>query len=448
MTLAANLAIHPDARSGESTMARVYEFLGRFVSYPSEYAHVAHAAWIVHAHLMDRWDSTPRLAFLSPEPGSGKSRALEVTETLVPRPVNTVNVSPAYLFRKIAGEEGPPTVLFDEIDTVFGPKARENEELRGWLNAGHRRGATAGRCVVRGKVIETEELPAYAAVALAGLGWLPDTILTRSVVIRMRRRHNGEKVEPFRLRLVRNEADVIRRMIESWAARQPRQINWQHLYLPETIQDRDADVWEPLIAVADLVGGEWPSRVRDAAVALVTASKETEPTLGIRLLADLRVIFDTDNQLQTNTIVAALVGDEEGPWQDLRGRPLDSRSLANLLKQYEVKPRQLWFGPRQARGYARADFEDVWRRYLPPLSAEHVVSVTNVTGQCDSDSVTDVTDVTRFSQSSVEGVTCDHCGATGGILECAFGSAAVRLHRDCITLWSEYQNALEVDGGR
>jgi hypothetical protein len=171
-------------------MARVVDFLHRFVSYPSEHAHIAHALWCVHTHLMDRWESTPRLAFLSAEPASGKTRALEITELLVPNPVVAVNVSPAYLFRKVGSEQGV-TLLYDEIDTVFGPKARENEELRGLLNAGHRKGAVAGRCVVRGKNIETEEIPAYAAVAMAGLGWLPDTILSRSVIIRMRRRHAG-----------------------------------------------------------------------------------------------------------------------------------------------------------------------------------------------------------------------------------------------------------------
>src|SRR5690349_3706547 len=188
------LALESDARAGEGVLAQLYEFLGRFVSYPSEHAQVAHALWCVHAHLMDKWESTPRLAFLSAEPASGKTRALEITELLVPNPVVAVNVSPAYLFRKVGGGAGV-TLLYDEIDTVFGPKARENEELRGLLNAGHRKGAVAGRCVVRGKNIETEEIPAYAAVAMAGLGWLPDTILSRSVIIRMRRRHAGERVD-------------------------------------------------------------------------------------------------------------------------------------------------------------------------------------------------------------------------------------------------------------
>ncbi len=116
-----------------------------------------------------------------------------MTELLVPTPVEAVNVTPAYLFRKVGADEAKPTILFDEIDTVFGPKAKENEEIRGLLNAGHRRGAVAGRCVVHGKTVTTEEIPAYCAVALAGLGWLPDTILTRAVIIRMRRRGPSER---------------------------------------------------------------------------------------------------------------------------------------------------------------------------------------------------------------------------------------------------------------
>ena len=173
---------------GAATLDEVEAFLRRFVAYPSTHAAVAHVLWVVHTHLMDAWESTPRIAFLSPEPGSGKSRALEAMELLVPNPIQAVNVTPAYLFRKVGSEDGPPTVLYDEIDTVFGPKAKENEEIRGLLNAGHRRSGVAGRCVVRGNQVFTEEIPAYCAVALAGLGGLPDTILSRCVVIRLRRR--------------------------------------------------------------------------------------------------------------------------------------------------------------------------------------------------------------------------------------------------------------------
>jgi hypothetical protein len=366
-----------DARRGEIVLDRVHDFLGRFVAYPSAHAQIAHALWIVHAHLMDKWDSTPRLAFLSPEPGSGKTRALEITELLVPRAVANINVSPAYLLRKVGSPGARPTILYDEIDTVFGPKAKDNEEIRGLLNAGHRRGAVAGRCVIRGKTIETEEIPAYAAVALAGLGWLPDTLLSRSVVIRMRRRKQSEPVEAFRRRVHAVEGEALRREIATWAASQTGPIAWPAM--PAGIADRDADVWEPLLAVADLAGGDWPRHARVTAVTLVTASREAEPSLGVRLLADLRVAFADAAFMTTVQILAALHGMEEAPWGDLYGKPLDSRGLARRLGQYGIKPEVTRVGATTVRGYQRATLEDQWSRYLGAPAATSVTSVTSET---------------------------------------------------------------------
>jgi Protein of unknown function (DUF3631) len=390
------VALQNDARQGEIMLRRVTDFLSRFVSYPCEHSLTAHALWIVHTHLMDTWDSTPRIAFLSAEPSSGKTRALEVTELLVPRPVTAVNVSPAYLFRKVADEKGAPTILYDEIDTVFGPKAKENEEIRGLLNAGHRKGAVAGRCVVRGATVLTEEIPAYSAVALAGLGWLPDTILSRSIIIRMRRRKTGERVEPYRRRLHAAGGEVVRQMIHVWAAGMSGSITWPEL--PPQIEDRDADVWEPLIAVADAVGGEWPARARKAAVALVSASKEVEPSLGIRLLADLKMVFGNDDQLSTDILLHRLHGLNEAPWNDLKGKPLNDRGLAHRLRQYGVKPQTIRLGDATPRGYKREDLFDAWARYLPPPPVTSKTSKTSATAQdfqevIVADDVSDVADI-------------------------------------------------------
>ena len=115
-----------DKVNAQELFQKVEKFLGRFVCYPSEHARIAHVLWVAHAHCMDAWESTARLAALSPEPASGKTRLLEVTALLVPNPIEAVNMSVAYLFRKVGGEDGLPTILFDEIDTVFGPKAKEN----------------------------------------------------------------------------------------------------------------------------------------------------------------------------------------------------------------------------------------------------------------------------------------------------------------------------------
>jgi hypothetical protein len=348
---------------------------------------------------MEAWESTPRLAFLSPEPGSGKTRALEVTELLVPRPVEAVNVTPAYLFRKVASEEGRPTILFDEIDTVFGPKAKDNEEIRGLLNAGHRRGAVAGRCVVRGKLVETEEIPAYCAVALAGLGALPDTILTRAIVIKMRRRAPDETVEPFRRRVHAPEGENLREKLTAWAEHAAPALAEAWPAMPDGIVDRDADVWEAMLAVADSAGGSWPERARVTAVTLVTQSKAGTPSLGIKLLQDIFTIIGDQDQIATERLLEELHKIEESPWGDMRGKPLDPRGLAKRLKEYDIKPATIRLAVTTAKGYRRSDFLDAWSRYLPQtLGYVEGLASTAVTetglGQPHYRSVTAVTSVT------------------------------------------------------
>jgi hypothetical protein len=363
---------------GAALLEDVRAFLIRFISYPSAEASVAHALWIAHAHLMEAWESTPRIAFLSPEPASGKTRALEVTELLVPRPVEAINVSPAYLFRKVASDDGAPTILHDEIDTVFGPKARENEEIRGLINAGHRRGAKTGRCVVRGKIVETEEIDAFCAVALAGLGWLPHTLMTRSVVIRMRPRTPGERIEPYRRRVHSADGLALRARLETWAFKVEGSVAATWPNMPVGIQDRDADVWEALIAAADAAGGDWPGFARQAAVALVAESRDNTPSLGVRLLADLRTVFVGD-AMRTNDILIALHALEESPWGDLKGKPLNPRGLAIRLRQYRITSRKVRFGAGTAWGYLRSDFIDSWDRYLSPSRQESGTSGTSGT---------------------------------------------------------------------
>ena len=370
---------------GAAVLGQIRDFLTRFVVYPSAHAAVAHALWIAHTHLMDVWDSTPRLAFLSPEPGSGKTRSLEVSELLVPRPISAVNATPAYLFRKVSAKEGPPTILFDEIDTIFGPKAKENEEVRGMLNAGHRRGATAGRCIIRGKEVLTEELPAFCAVAIAGLGNLPDTILSRAVIVRMRRRSPDEIVKPFRRRTEEAEGTRLRERLEVWTAAVRDRLTGVWPEMPLGIADRDADVWEPLLGVADAAGGEWPNLARVAAVALVAEAKESSPSLGVRLLADLRQVFGDHLALSTNTILEALVTMEEAPWADIKGSPINARRLSNYLKPYGVSSCTFRDGSKTPKGYRREDLHDAWLRYLPQSPTASETSATPATGNGKAD---------------------------------------------------------------
>jgi hypothetical protein len=373
---AQRLAGTPLLGTGDQLLAEIHRYLGRFVAYPSPHAQVAHALWIVHAHLMEAWESTPRLAFLSPEPGSGKSRALEVMELLVPRAVEAVNATPAYLFRRVSAEGGPPTILFDEIDTIFGPKARENEEIRGMLNAGHRRHSVSGRCVVRGKKVFTEELPAYCAVALAGLGHLPETILRRSIVIRMRRRAPNERIEPYRRRVTKAEGDDLHARLADWAATKLEDLSQARPEMPAGIEDRNADVWEALLAVADAAGGEWPGMARSAAVAFVTQAQETSPSVGVLLLRDLQALFNGRSAMTTVEIIEGLCALTESPWSDFKGKPLDARTLSRLLAPYEIAAKTIRVAGGTPRAYRREDMLDAWQRYLSPQGQKSETSET------------------------------------------------------------------------
>ncbi|OBJ00363.1 hypothetical protein A5660_25050 [Mycobacterium alsense] len=395
-----------DDPDGAQLIDDLHAFLARFIVYPSQFHSEAHALWIAHCWWMDHWESTPRIAFLSPEPGSGKSRALEVTEPLVPRPVHAVNTTSAYLFRKVSDPLGRPTILYDECDTLFGPKAKEHEEVRGMINAGHRKGAVAGRCIVRGKVVETEELPAYAAVALAGLDDLPDTMMSRSVIVRMKRRAPTESVDPWRRRINTPEAAELFKRLQDWsAAAAPLENGWPDM--PSGVEDRDADIWEALLAVADLAGGHWPQTARAAAVALVAESKVASPSLGILLLSDIRDVFKSTgrDRLPTADLLTELNDLDESPWGVIRkGEPLNARGLANRLGRYGIGPRKYRDGEDTVRGYVSAEFEDAWSRYLgsPPPDVEHPEQQ-----EPEQASAADVPDVPDSMEADLDGASPD-----------------------------------------
>ena len=362
------LAFRPHVTKSDKldvVLTELEKFLRRFVIYPNEQARVAHVLWIAHTHLMDVWDSTPRLAFLSPEPGSGKSRALEVTALFVPRPIESVNATPAYIFRKIGDPSGRPTLLYDEIDTVFGDKAKHaNEEIRGLLNAGHRKAGKAGRCVLKGKEYSTEELPAYCAVALAGLGYLPDTILTRSIVIKMQRRASNEHVEPFRERVHKLESVELYERLAHCMSMLEDQIGDPYPELPKSIEDRNADVWEGLVAIADRASLEWYEKACNAAVSLVADSRDMKASLSVQLLSDIRKLFAVE-VLPTEVLIKRLLELDESPWNDLQGKSIDPRVLSKLLKPFGIESKTIRVGSSTPRGYLRQDFFDSWNRYLP-----------------------------------------------------------------------------------
>ena len=360
---------------GPQLLGELHAALTRYVVLPSPEAADAVVLWIVATHAVQAWNCAPRLDITSPVKRCGKSRLLDIIEATCHDPLLTVNISPAALVRSIG--QDPPTLLLDETDTVFGPKAAENnEDLRGILNAGHSR----NRPYIRWDVATrgTEHCPTFAMAALAGIGALPDTITDRAVVVPMRRRAPGEVVDRYRDRRDGAPLRELGARLGTWVRAHLDELRDAEPDMP--VEDRAADTWEPLIAVADLAGGDWPARARKAAVVL-TAEDDTDTSLGARLLADLRDVFGNEDRLHGETILGALRKIGEAPWGDYFGHEMNARDLAKLLKPYGVKACDVKVDGVTKRGYRREHLHDPWTRYLPPAQGGSATSATSATAQ-------------------------------------------------------------------
>jgi Protein of unknown function (DUF3631) len=359
---------------GAALLSDVQTFVRRFCAFPDQHALAAVTVWAAHAHMVQHFHTTPRLALLSPEVGSGKTRVLEVLDLLVPQSMFCLSASPAAIFRTLSKD--PITLLVDECDTIFTRRGKDdsNEDLRALLNAGYKRGATIPRCV--GPKHDVQNFAVFCATVLAGLGDLPDTIMSRSVIIRMRRRAPGEHIEPFRTREHAAEGHALRERIARWAALVGPRAGDAWPTLPDGIVDRPAEIWEPLLAAADAAGGDWPQIARDACIEMCKRSQDSRVSLGVRLLADLRTIFGTADAMTTEDILGRLCSgteyglDADAPWSELHGKPLGVRGLASMLKRYGVSSLKVKVAGRALQGYRREHLWDAWVRYLSPVSVQ------------------------------------------------------------------------------
>lgn len=355
MTLVTVHDASPEGDSPEHVLSEVADFIANHVVLPDEHTLTAVVLWVFHCHLIDHADSTPRLGFMAPEKGCGKTRAQEVIETLVPNPLRSSTVTTAVLFRSIGSDE-PPTVFLDEVDAVWTGKGI-NEELRALVNSGHRRGNDALRMVGEGANQKMRKFGTFAPVCMAGIGELPDTITDRSIIVNMRRRLPHEKVARWRFRQGLIDGGLLRERIIT-AARSLTLPDEPEV--PESVEDRAADVWEPLLAVAEAVGGDW-HRAAVVACEVLTAAQPTTISAGVRLLTDIRTIWTAGaTAMPTGEILRRLHVLDESPWgQD---PPLTARRLALMLRRYGVQPDRT----STERVYQRSVFTDPWARYCPP----------------------------------------------------------------------------------
>lgn len=374
------------ADEGAALLDDLSAAIGRYVVLPSDEALTAVTLWVAASHIQPALQHAPRLAVVGPTKGCGKSRVLDVLHETVHQPMMTVNTSPAVVFRVIG--KNPPTLLVDEADTIFGPKAGDKEDLRGLLNAGHQRNRPAWR--ISGPEHKPTAFPTFAMAALAGIGDLPDTIMDRAVVIRMQKRKPGERITPFRSRYSLPELHALRDRLTAWLA--PLRSTAAGLVPQMPVEDRAADTWEPLVIVADLAGGHWPSRVRAACLAMTRNEvvQDELTTLKTRLLRDVRRVFEQEGHkeaLRSQDLLAALVQDAEAPCAEYGTKGLNAYHLANLLRDFGISPANHRFeNGRQAKAYARNQFLDAWARYCPDPAqpapaAEETVPARRVPGK-------------------------------------------------------------------
>jgi Protein of unknown function (DUF3631) len=381
-------------------------FAARYVVFPGESERVALVLWTAHSHALRGSHATPYLLIVSPEKRSGKTRVAEVLELLVARPWRVTGASEAAIFRKIAQDR--PSLILDEIDAIFGSYSERTEPLRAILNAGNRPGAVVARCVGE-KGDQVRDFPVYCAKCLVGIDRgdrIPDTIRDRAVTIRMRRKTDAEPTEKFRYRFVSGEIEPLAVRLAGWGDAASELLLAADPELPPELDDRAAEAWEALVAIADLAGGEWPYRAREAAVELSGDDDFAEESHGTMLLGAVRDAFGDSDRMATSDLLATINADEElpfGGWRD--GSGLDSRRLAKLLRPFGVRPKVIRLDDGTTpRGYTREMLADAWARWLPtPLTeaqqAQQAQQATEAATQepLELADVADVADVALIS---------------------------------------------------
>jgi hypothetical protein len=348
----------PSRDDGAELLEEIKTFLTRYMVLPSGAVADLLAVWTLHTHAIVVAYATPYLRITSATRECGKTVLMEILATLVRRGWHAVNPSAAVLFRKIDREQ--PTLLLDEMDNF---PLDDRRDALAVLNAGYKRGAMVDRCKENG---DLESFSAFSAKAYAGIDErrLVDTLLSRSITIRLEKRLRSDAIEPWIGQDGEELAELLRERAEAWAKQ-----NLEHLdprpVLPDSIINRAAEVWRPLLAIADRVGGDWPTRIRRAAEVLATGGDDAdEQDALVLLLSDIRDAFGEATVISTANMLAFLNGLDESPWgARRRGEGLDARGLARMLRPFKIRPRSVR-AEGGSKGYHLEQFEDVFARHL------------------------------------------------------------------------------------
>ncbi|MCK4518003.1 DUF3631 domain-containing protein [Candidatus Babeliales bacterium] len=346
-------------------------------------------AWVVLTYCYDAFRILPMLGIVSPVKRCGKTTLLEILQGLTNKGLTASNISPAAVYRTI--EKYSPTLLVDEADTFL----KDNDELRGVLNSGHTK-ATAFVVRVVGENHEPVKFSTWGPKAVAMIGTLPDTLHDRSVVVSLRRKAPGETVLRISVNF-ENECNELRQACRRWADDNIEILRTTKPLIPTTNNDRVTDNWMPLLAIADVAGGDWPKLMRKSMLGMLDG---TDDSIGPKLLYDIKDIFKSHqkDRVFSDALVKALIEKKESPWCDWsRGKGLTQNGLARLLKPFGVKSKTMRIGENLRKGYELEDFGDAFKRYIPlisPISSVTPLQGNNINELDAKQSVTDNNSVT------------------------------------------------------
>jgi hypothetical protein len=353
-----NVKPWPEPVDGAALLDSIGRVFRRYIVLPKG-ADIALALWVLHTWTMDAGEISPFVVLVSPTKRCGKTNTLILLFFLTPKSELAANITASSLFRYI--EAVRPTLLIDEADTFV----KDNEELRGVLNSGHTRLAAN---VIRNVEVNGEHKPrrfsTWAPKAIATIRELADTLEDRAVTIVLQRKPPGAKVERLR-RHDTEELQRVRSQAARWAADNFDKLVDPDPQVPQALNDRAADNWRLLLAIADLAGGTWPEDARRAACTL--SGEEQDGAVNVELLRDIRTALGDASEIRTADLLTKLTADPERPWADWsHGKALTAKHLGRLLKPFaiisvNVKPP----GLPQGKGYRRVDFKEAWDAYCP-----------------------------------------------------------------------------------
>lgn len=354
----------PDPVAGAALLDDLAAIFRRFVVLP-RHADKALALWCCLTYLVDAVDVLPILNVASPEKRCGKSTLLAVIVRLVNRPLLASNITPSAMFRAI--DLWRPTLIIDEADTFI---TADNEDLRGIINSGHTKD-TAFVIRTCGDDHEPRRFSTWAAKAIAGIGHLPGTVRDRSIEIELKRRTSHEPIE--KLRLVDPETfETRRRQCVRFAADIRFALASHRPTIPATLNDRAADNWWPLLAIAEIAGEGWPAIAHEAALTL-SGTEQEAASRNVELLTDIKDIFDYRgvDRIATALLIEALCEDSDRPWATWnKGKPITPHQLARRLKEFSVSPTTFRTSDgKTPKGYEVKYLHDAFHRYIPFRSA-------------------------------------------------------------------------------